>query len=436
MHVLNRMLRAAYALFFLLTACAGNDTLAGQVTAEAIITPTVTLTPSTTPPPTTPAPDATSQVSLVLSIWLPEPLAPTTNPEVQAILTSQLNAFQAAEPGISVEVRLKRPTGQGSVISTLLSAHDVAPNATPSLTLIRRADLAALVQAGLLLALDEHISDAILEDLYPAAAQLGQYREQQYGLPFALEVQHVAYQPPPANFARFQDMLESERSLVLPAGNVSGINDVFLVQYLSAGGTIVEGTLAPLDLDALREVLEFYEQALTLNRIDSSILNYPTPQDYGAGLVDGRITAAVVTSSMYLDLLETDESWQTGVIPLASDAPATTVDGWLWVLTAADSDHQAAALRFLDWVFNPQRQAAYTWAIRMLPSARAAFRTWGTPPYAQFTGNLLNNAVLPLTNNDGNATARAMQSAFVSVISGERTAAQATQDVANQLGVR
>jgi hypothetical protein len=41
----------------------------------------------------------------------------------------------------------------------------------------------------------------------------------------------------------------------------------------------------------------------------------------------------------------------------------------------------------------------------------------------------LSNAILPLTDSGSDATARAMQNALAAVISGQRTADQAAQDV-------
>jgi maltose-binding protein MalE len=431
MHFLNRIVRFA-GILILLSACDGMETALVQVTAETLTTPTFTPEPSATPLPATEVP---RQTPLVLSVWIPDTLAPQNNPEVNTILTNQINAFHTSQANITVELRVKRASGTGGIVDTFLSASVVAPNVLPALTLVRREDLFTLMQVGLIFPLNGRISTAITDDLYPAAMQLGQQRSGLYGLPYALDILHIAFQPPTANFSRFTSALQSERRLVLPAGNVNGLSDIFLVQYLSAGGTLEGGTLSPVNLEALGAVLEFYEQAGINGVIDSSVLNYPSPQDYRAGLVDGRITAAVLTSSMYLDLLETDEEWGAITIPLASATPMTAVDGWLWVVTTGDSDRQAAAMQFLEWMLNPQRQRAYTQAVGLLPSSQTALRTWDNQEYAAFAGNLLNNAIVPLANSEINLTARAIQSAILSVISGERTAAEARRDIAQQLGM-
>jgi ABC-type glycerol-3-phosphate transport system substrate-binding protein len=416
----------------LLTSCGGNNLALQQVTAETLMTPTATLLSVETPLPATP--EGTAEVSFGLSVWLPETLAPTNNEAAALVLTSQIENFQASQPDITVSTRLKATEGIGSVMATLLSASNVAPGALPDLTLIRRQDLRAAVQAGLVQPLDGRVSSVITGDFYAKALQLGQLNGRLYGLSYALEIQHVAYLPPDADFTHFSDVLAGGRPLVIPAGRVNGISDVLLVQYVAAGGTVVNGNLGPLNANALKTVLEFYEQAAMAGVIDPGVLNYPTPEDYRAGLVDGRIKAAVVTSDMYLDLVTAGREIETAPIPVSSGSPRTMADGWLWVMTTKDAAHQGAALRFLEWMFDAGRHSTYTHAINRLPSTREAMRSWGSPvAYTEFADNLLTNAVLPLIDNEGSPTARAMQNALVAVLSGERTAAEATQDVVDQL---
>jgi ABC-type glycerol-3-phosphate transport system substrate-binding protein len=334
---------------------------------------------------------------------------------------------------MTVSTRLKKEAGAGSLMATLLSASDVAPGALPDLTLIRREDLRIAVQSGLAQPLEGQLSSTVMSDFYPAASQLGQINGRLYGLAYALEIEHVAYQAPTTDFEHFDSVISGGRPLVIPAGQTNSISDVFLVQYLAAGGSVVDNHLGSLNVEALRTVLNFYEQALGAGVIDPGVLNYPTPQDYQAGLVDGRIKAAVVTSSIYLDLLTSGKKLEIAPIPTSAETPSTLVDGWMWIMTAKDASRQDAAQRFLDWVFDSGRQGAYTRAIAMLPSTRAAMRSWGTSSYSDFAGNLLANAVLPLDNTESDSTARALQNALVAVISGERTAADAVQDVVDQL---
>lgn len=416
-------------MLLLLPACAEIPAAMQVVTAESLVTPPATATDT----PALPVAEVTPEAAIMLSLWLPESIAPANNQAARLVLASQIDNFQAATAGVTVTTRLKKEVGTGSLISTLLTASDVAPGALPDLTLIRREDLRLAAQAGLAQPLDGQLSSALMGDFYPAASQLGQINGRLYGLAYALEIEHIAYQAPRMDFADFESVLTGGRPLVVPAGQVNGISDVFLVQYLAAGGSVVGNRLGALNVEALRTVLDFYEQAVVTGVIDPGVLNYPMPQDYQAGLVDGRIEAAVVTSSMYLDLLTAGKDYEIAPIPTSSARASTLVDGWMWILTAKDANRQDAAWRFLEWILDAGRQGAYTRAIAMLPSTRAAMGNWGASAYSDFAGNLLANAVLPLDNTESDSTARALQNALVAVISGEQTAADATQDVVDQL---
>jgi hypothetical protein len=69
----------------------------------------------------------------------------------------------------------------------------------------------------------------------------------------------------------------------------------------------------------------------------------------------------------------------------------------------------------------------------MLPSQRSALRQWEDPDYATFVDMLLNSAILPLAESNSTISARVVQSALASVISGQRSADEAAQDVITQL---
>jgi ABC-type glycerol-3-phosphate transport system substrate-binding protein len=395
-----------------------------------MVTPTVTLIPTVVP---SPSPEATADGPRKLKIWLPEPFAPPNNKEASILLADQIDSFQATQADLIVEARLKKASDVGGIMNTLRTASVVAPGALPDLTLLRREDLRVAVQMGLAQPLDGKISAAVMGDFYPAAQLLGEVNGRLYGLPYGLEVEHLAYRSATDNWKTFDAALAEGKPLVFAAGGAGNISDVFLVQYLSAGGKLVDGKLGKPDADALHTTLKFYEEAVAKGVIDPSILTYNTPADYLAKFGDNKINAAVLTSTSYLDLVTKGQNLQAGVIPLASATPTTIVNAWMWVVTTSDADHQALALDFLEWMFDAGRQARYSRMVNLLPAQRAAMRQWDNTHYTSFVEGLLANAVLPPTESAGGAAARAMQNALINVISGQRTADQATEDVMNQL---
>jgi ABC-type glycerol-3-phosphate transport system substrate-binding protein len=114
--------------------------------------------------------------------------------------------------------------------------------------------------------------------------------------------------------------------------------------------------------------------------------------------------------------------------------PTTLLNGWLWVITTANADRKMMAAAFLEWMMEAGGQADYTEAIHMLPSQRAAMRQLDINPlYVDFVTQLLGNAILLPPEIGSSPTARAMQNALAAVLSGQRSAEQAAQDVLNQL---
>lgn len=398
---------------------------------------TETLVPPT-PPVATSAPALTAEPSLPgplsLKIWWPEPLAPINNQDAADLLSEQISAFQTANPDITVEFRLKRAQDVGGIMSTLRTASLVAPGALPDLTLMRRSDLLTAVQSGLIMPMDERASAAVLNNLHPMVGALGQVSDRVYGLAYSIEVQHIAYQTGLYTLDRwsFANVLEQQAHFVFPAGRANSLSDVFLAQYRSATAT-PDGEGLAVDADQLQRVFQFYEDAVDAGVIDPIVLEYIMLDDYQAGLVDGTIPAGVVTSTLFLQMVEAGATLDFASIPTESGQPTTVIDGWMWVLTSADSEQQALALRFLNWMLEVDRQGSYNRAIHMLPSQRAALRQWEDPTYATFLDMLLNNATLPLTESTSSVSSRVIQSALASVISGQRSASEAAQDVIAQL---
>lgn len=394
-------------------------------------TPDREAAPQAEPTRQQPLPTATPNAPLRLRFWLPDALAGLENVAAGDVLSEQISSFENSEASLTVELRLRASEGGGGILATLRTAAQVAPSALPDITLMRYADFRTAVQLGLIAPLD--ISELIVDvdDYYPPVAEMGQVDGRWYGVPGTLDVLHVAYagDEPAVDAWRFDDLMANEVPLVFPAASGSGLSPVFWVQY--AAGSRTQSLNVSLDENALRVVLRYYEDAVNAGLIPPTVLEYDAPERYPDVLDDS--VAAVVTSSMYLQFLGRGTRLETGYIPTAEGLPMTALDGWLWVIVSNNSEQQAAALRFLNWMLTPERQAAYHDAIRMLPAARAGQRQIDAE-YAAFLEPLLENAILPPSEITGGTSARALQTAFVSVINGRSTAADALTTVIEQLG--
>ncbi|MCA9907860.1 MAG: extracellular solute-binding protein, partial [Anaerolineae bacterium] len=177
--------------------------------------------------------------------------------------------------------------------------------------------------------------------------------------------------------------------------------------------------------------LRFYVRAASDGLVSPTALEYSAPERYPDALNEDIPT--VVTSSLYLRALGEDRQLQPGYIPTTTGEPATTLDGWLWVVIRTGNEQQLAALRFINWMLDAQRQSDYHKATHMLPAALAAQRQLD-PDYAIFVESLFQNAVLLEPDLTNNLTARALQSAYTAVISGQSTAADALSNAVAQIG--
>ncbi len=412
-------------------ACGSSGSQAVAATTEATLVLTDTPLPTPILVDTTSEPDSNASPSL--RVWWPDALAPSGNEKAALMLADYVDTFRATIPELTVELRMKKSQDSGGIFDTLRTANTVAPAALPDITLLRRSDLLAAVEAGLIQPMQGQVTSAVLGDLYPAALDLSRVDGTLYGLAYALDVEHIAYRPVvlSGNFALFTDVLKDKQKFVFPAGVTEGLSDVLYLQYLSAGGSINDLVQGKPNADALLTVLNFYKQAVDDGIIDPSVLDYARPDDYLFQLAQGKFDAGLITSTQYLNLLANGQSLEAAPIPLADGEPSTIVNGWMWVVITKNKDQQVLALRFIEWMMEANRLAAYSQQINMLAGRRAAMRLWEAGTYTDLANRLLANARLPLTDGDAGAL-RAMENALAAVIAGQRTPQEAVNDVVEQ----
>ncbi|GAB4521201.1 MAG: hypothetical protein OHK0046_32280 [Anaerolineae bacterium] len=408
----------------LLAGCGGGT--ADSPAQPTLATPLPTPTSLPTSAPTPFMSEATLPPVSQLTIWWPEPLAPVDQAEVTEVLNAQIEAFGSAEDSIvNIEFRLKRPQEVGGVMQTLRSASQVAPGALPDLTLMRREDMLVAAADGLIYPLEGLISSGIIGDLYAPALALGRYEGQIYGLPYMLDVRHIAYRPRPVTSTQwsFDGIVESGIQWAFPVGRTAGVNDTLYLQYLDAGGTPpdAEGNFT-LNAAALEQVLLYYENAG--ETLSENVVSYTTQADYLPDLAAGRLQAGVLDSTTFLQLREEDNRLLAAPIPTLSGDASATLNGWMWVLTTTNSEQQAQAARFLNWMMEADRQRQYAETIAMLPSQRSVLQSLDVV----FMNTLVENAVVPPRGSS--SLTRVIQNAVTRVLNGDVSAAQAVQEVA------
>ena len=405
----------------------------GNPTPGATPTPTEATAATATPVPTV---EATPQEPKNLTLWLPDVLTVSASGEGSAdLLTEQITAFAETNDDLTIEIRRKQVREVGGIMPTLRTARYVAPGVLPDLTLIRRDDLLAAVESDLIQPMEGVVASAIIGDLFSSALSVGQVDGTLYALPYALDIQHVIYhadQPPPSA-PTFSQYTESEIPLLFPAARASGLNAMFFAQYLAANPRAADSGTLEIDEQVLLGLFQYYEEAAAKGLISPDVVNYSRPADYRTLITSENFGSAFVSSEFYLDLTTQGQAYTVGSLPTANGQPATTIDGWMWVMTTTNPTRQALIGDFLEWMMDVERQGAFARSVNLLPSQRTALDQQYDEAYTEFVLSVMPNASLPHTSAASSAPARAIQKALLAVLAGERSAEAATQEVLNQL---
>lgn len=403
-------------------------------TQNAAVEVSATSTIQAAPTPTTPTLSVEPAIQ-TLVVWIPERLSRVDDENAAALLDAQIREFEAAQANVQVELRRKRSQEAGGILATLRSASLVAPGALPDITLLPRRDLIVAGQNTLIQPLEGLIASGVISGVSENALDLGLLNDDQlYGLAYVLDALLVAYNgDAPTNWT-FDGFLRSRLTFAFPAGDTTGVNSVFLLQYFSAGGTPpVDGSMT-VNEDALLTTLRFYEQAVESGLVDARIVDYMRYEDYQTQLIDESVDAGVVDVTTFSDLWQSGYEPNAASIPSATTRPVTFLKGWMWVLVSADADQQQLAAQFINWMMNPERQGEYAQAIGLLPSQADARRLYLPDGLeSALVEDLVSNAMIPPEESASNTAMRAMQTALVAVLNGELSAEEATRQAIQQL---
>lgn len=428
---------AGATLSALLAACSGAPGSQASPTPPAAATaPAQTPAAQQTTAPTETRTAITGQT--ILTVWMPDTMYDATDAPGRQAFLDQLATFDDQHPDIQVQVYAKRLRGPGGMLSYLQTGPPVAPTILPDLALVDRDALVETAHAQLAPPIDGVIGQAYQADLYPAALETGRVGDALEGLPYLVEVDHVAYRQtvlstPPLTFSQ---VLETGQLFVFAGGVSSGVSPVVLLQYLAAGGTLANDKGAPaIDPAALTAVLEFYSQARVRHDVTSEVFQLPDTAAVWAVYRDRRANLAAVTSTQYLAGLAQVTSTRAGAIPTSDGKPAALARGWSWLLLAHDPDRQTAALALLNFLMSPANQGRYSEAAHYLPTQPAALALWASQDsgYPAFADQLLTNA-RPMPDSTARvAIGVAMQDALEAVVLNGVQPAQAATRAADSV---
>jgi ABC-type glycerol-3-phosphate transport system substrate-binding protein len=409
-------------------------TVEPTATLQRVTTPTIVAT-STLTAATTPENEA-----LTLTFWTVEAISPRAEGEPGNFMAQSLQAFEANNPNIQVEIVLKKPSGKGGVLDFLRTAREVAPTILPDVAIMNATDLNQAFAAGLLQPLDNRLDRSIVQDLLPAARKMGTVNERLVGVPLSLQMDHTIYNTKVFTAAPmlWSTVLSSDTRYLFPAKGINGlVNDITLSQYFSAGGTFHTDQETPkIDDRVLRNVLTFYQQALENKVIDPTLLEAATTEDLWPIYLQGQAGLTQVSVRQYLTNRNAFNNSAFAAIPVQDeqDTPIAITRGWALVLITDDIERQRAALRLIEWFLSTSNNATWNNLNKSIPSRDTAFQQLaGDDPYWTFLTEQLNTAQPQPGFSGYDQIGRIFQQAVEQVIRGEATPDEATATAVDAL---
>ncbi|GAB4439555.1 MAG: hypothetical protein Kow0031_21460 [Anaerolineae bacterium] len=433
-----------WLLLLALTGCqqASNS----PATAEA--SPAATATRLSTPTAISPAlvatatPAATPEdATLTLTLWTIEPISPLANDEAAAFFNQTISRFERANPGVTVDVLVKKPSGKGGVLDFLRTASAVAPAVMPDVVVMNATDTEQAFAERLIQPLDGKLDRSIVQDLLPAARRVGTVQENLAGVPMSIEMQHSAYNTRifTETTVLWSDVLSRSASYSFPAkGNNGLVNDITLSHYFTAGGNLLDDEDRPkIDEKPLRDTLGFYQQLLEAGLIDDSLLEAATTEELWPNFVDGQADVAQISVRQYLtDQPELEGSALPGPPPLPN-GEATSVGvmhAWVFSLVTSDINRQEEALRLMESFLSTEANVTWNQLNKSIPVRDSSFQQLaGADPYWQLLTSQLNTARPEPRFTGYDRVGRIFQQAVEQVLRGEATAEEAASTAVDAL---
>lgn len=406
-------------------ACSPNLSSEGPA---ATTEPTDTLAVSPTA-----APGRSEPTTRDLLLWLPPRFDPAAEGEAAQLLQSQLEAFEAEHPGVTVQTRIKGETGPGGLLETLSAAKTVAPDVLPDVIALHPAALTSATLKGLIQPLDDVTARPTEDGWFPYAVLAAEIDGGFYGLPFASDAQVFAYRTgvyssPPRSWSL---VLDTNQPFLFPAGDQEAL--FTLIQYQSLGGNLTGPSGRPaLDPTALSRVLAFYGSARSSRLLSEDALSVTTAEQSWQAFLEGRAAGSVAPLSSFLNR-------PNSTFLSASPLPNRDGDGvsiaytWSWALVATDPERQQLAADLIQMLLQPDFLGPWSEALGLLPPSTVALDNWQEGADASVVA-LLAPTLQPRPSEETLATfGPHLKEAVSSVLSGgmspDEAALQAAQSV-------
>lgn len=357
--------------------------------SNATTIPTSSAVVTQTPNPT----DNTIALSPVppqnITIWVAPTFEPDPTTLAGTLLADRLAAFEQANLGIRINVRIKDVSGPGGLLETLIAARDAAPSTLPDLIALDPLSLYVAATKDLIVPLDGLVEEPETPEWYEHALAATHIEDVFWGLPFASEADVLAYkidQYPSSPFT-WADLLAVPASFVFPVNDPD--SSFTLAQYLAHEGPLSDEAGQPtIDTTVLGDVLAFYETALTLTVLPYSVYQYDSSTETWAALRSGLTASAVAPLSSFLSEGDLETTFAIP-LPTRHESGVCPTETWSWAIVSNDPTRHNIASQLLTWLSQPEFLGPWTHALGMIPPTRSGLSHWPDGVKSAIVSNLV-----------------------------------------------
>ncbi len=410
----------------------GSVTPPGNNPAEVIDIPTDTqMYPA---PPTPGAADVTAGVtpaatSQFVRIWLPPEFDPDLNSVENQILQARLYQFEAMNPGVQLEVRVKALDGPGGMLDSLVATSAAAPGALPDLVLLPRPLLESAALKGLLYPFDGLTTIMDGGMWFEYALQMAHLKSSTYAIPFAGDIMVLAHSLPTSESTPLSlaDTLSQGSTLLFPAADPQALFTLCL--YLAEGGKLQDDQGRPeLEKTPLLNILEYDQQASLTEVMPITLTQYTQDSQVWEALRSGQATLAITWTSTYLKNLGAEpSSLALATLPTPDGDPFTLAEGWSWALAGQDPARRSLGVRLAEFLVDKSFLAQWTQAADYVPPRVDALQEWPDSQPRQVIEQASYSAWLAPSPDLVSSIGPAVQNAVMSVLLGQSDAETAAR---------
>jgi multiple sugar transport system substrate-binding protein len=386
----------------------------------------------------TPAPDpnlneiGTSEPPDTLRIWVPAQFDPGAGSTMANLLSDRLREFEAAHPGLHIEVRIKAPAGPGGLLDALTAAYAAAPAALPDLVALNRSDLETAALKGYLYPFDGLTTLPDDPDWFNFARQLTLIQGSTFGLPFAGDALVLLYRPaqvptPPKDW---DALLHQANVIAFPAADPQALFTLGL--YEAAGGQVADAQRRPiLDATALTTVLKLYETGKNSGQFPIWLTQYETDGQAWQAFREKRSAWVVTWISRYLTDLPADATLLP--LPPINNNSLTLATGWEWALASPQPAGRTLAVELATFLEESTFLARWTAAAGYLPPRPTALALWPNQSLQSLVSQVTATAQARPSNDLKVSLGPVLKEAALQVLKGGSDPVKAAQSAAEHI---